>query len=187
MMATAEADIPAGTQDDALNMLRMANELESENPLWIVVFGTFSRQFVAFPRFTVPTGTMAVARCPRALAEKMRRVERGMRVRRTGELLTEGLLLMAAMPASPPPGINRKPEDMDTWELIIAYRHARALAKLNLSAALAKALSGWMFTVRHVLEKRGQYDKSYLHSQEGQTTLWCISGWRHQKHVGHRT
>ena len=47
---------------------------------------------------------------------------------------------------------------MDTPELINAYRHACALAELNLSAPLAKALSGWMLIVRRVLEKRGQYD-----------------------------
>ena len=174
-MPTAEATIPASMQGDALNMPRMADQLESENPLWIVVFGTYSRQFVAFPRFTVPAGTMAVARYPGALAEKMRRIEREMRVPGTGKLLTGELLLMATVSASLPPGINRKPEDMDTPELINAYRHAYALAELNLSAALAKALSGWMFTVRRVLERRGQYDESCLHSQEGRTALWCIS------------
>ena len=64
---------------------------------------------------------------------------------------------MAATPTSSP-DINHKPEDMDTPELINAYRHACALAELNLSAPLAKALSGWMLIVRRVLEKRGQYD-----------------------------
>ena len=92
---------------------------------------------------------------------------------------------MAAIPASLP-DINRKPEDMDTRELVNAYRHACALAELNLSAPLAKALSGWMFTVRRVLEKRGQYDKSCLHTQEGRATLWCISGSIYQNHAGRR-
>jgi hypothetical protein len=93
---------------------------------------------------------------------------------------------MAVMSASPP-GINRKPEDMDTRELVNAYQHACALAELNLSAPLAKALSGCMFTVRRVLEKRGQRSESYLNSQEGRTTLWCMSGSIYQKHADRRT
>ena len=76
MIAPGETARPADTQDDTLNMLRIADKLESENPLWIVVFGTYSRQFVAFPRFNAPMGTMAVARYPGALTERMRRIER---------------------------------------------------------------------------------------------------------------
>lgn len=74
---------PVGTQDETLNMQRIARKLESENPLWIVVFGIYSGQFVAFPRFNVPAGTMAVARYPGALKERMRRIEFAMRMPRT--------------------------------------------------------------------------------------------------------
>jgi hypothetical protein len=52
----------------------MAGELESENPLWIVIFGVYTRQFVAFPRF--PGGKMTVAWYPAALAARMREIER---------------------------------------------------------------------------------------------------------------
>ena len=92
-----------------------------------------------------------------------------------------------AVVLAPPPDINRKPEDMDTPELINAYKHACVLAELNLSAPLAKALSGWMFTVRRVLEKRGQYDESRLRIHESRATLWCMCGSIYQKHVGRRT
>jgi hypothetical protein len=66
-----------GTNDDyILEMLRAAEMLEIENPLWIVVFGVYSRQLVAFPRFDVPIGTMATAYYPVALVKRMRRIER---------------------------------------------------------------------------------------------------------------
>lgn len=68
------------------------------------------------------------------------------------------------MAATTPLGINRKPGEMETWELITAYRHAYALAGFHPSAQLAKALSGWLFAARNVLETRGRYDPSYLHS-----------------------
>jgi hypothetical protein len=57
-------------------MLHAARQLESENPLWIVIFGVYTRQFVAFPRFSAPGGTMAVAHCKEALTAKMRDIER---------------------------------------------------------------------------------------------------------------
>jgi len=62
------------------------------------------------------------------------------------------------MAASVPSGAHRRPGDMETPELMTAYRHAYALAELRPSAQLAKALAGWMFTARSTLEKRGQAD-----------------------------
>jgi hypothetical protein len=67
------------TADD--EMLRAAEKMESDNPLWIIVFGVYSRQFVAFPRFNAPKGTMAVAGYPPALTERMRAIERAARRR----------------------------------------------------------------------------------------------------------
>jgi hypothetical protein len=40
----------------------LAEIIEKENPGWIVVFGLYSRQFVCFPRFPVPQGTVLVSR-----------------------------------------------------------------------------------------------------------------------------
>jgi hypothetical protein len=76
MTATMPETQASGTQDRELAMLRTAAKLETDNPLWIVVFGVYSRQFIAFPRFNVPIGTMATARYPAALPGRMRRIER---------------------------------------------------------------------------------------------------------------
>jgi hypothetical protein len=64
---------------DENEMVRIASKLESENPLWIVIFGVYTRQFVGFPRFSVPSGTFAVALYPGALTSRMRDIERAAR------------------------------------------------------------------------------------------------------------
>jgi hypothetical protein len=56
-----------------------AMRLEAENPRWIVVFGVYTKEFVCFPRFTVPGGTIVAARRPRAVVTRMRRVEHSAR------------------------------------------------------------------------------------------------------------
>jgi hypothetical protein len=56
-------------------MRRIAARLEEDNPSWIVLFGVYTREFVAFPRFDVPSGTVLVARYPAALPPRMRTVE----------------------------------------------------------------------------------------------------------------
>jgi hypothetical protein len=53
----------------------IAGRLESEHPLWIVVYGGYSAEFVCFPKFSAPMGTMVVARYPAAIPERMRRLE----------------------------------------------------------------------------------------------------------------
>jgi hypothetical protein len=60
-------------------------EIESANPLWIVVFGLYSRQFVAFPSFTVPKGTVIPARYPTAMRERMRHIEHAAHIERDEE------------------------------------------------------------------------------------------------------
>ena len=52
-----------------------ARRLEHDNPGWIVVFGVYSRQFVAFPRFPAPPRTVVAAFYPAALPARMREVE----------------------------------------------------------------------------------------------------------------
>jgi hypothetical protein len=59
-----------------------ARELERDNPDWIVVFGVYSQQFVAFPRFPAPPRTIVVASYPGALPTRMRAVERRLHVAR---------------------------------------------------------------------------------------------------------
>jgi hypothetical protein len=63
-----------GISDDEYQAI--AEWLEEENPRWIVVFGVFSRQFIGFPRFDVPRGTMVVASYPDAIPARMREAER---------------------------------------------------------------------------------------------------------------
>jgi len=52
-----------------------ARRLEHDNPGWIVVFGVYTRQFVAFPRFPAPPRTIVAAVYPVALPGRMREVE----------------------------------------------------------------------------------------------------------------
>jgi hypothetical protein len=62
------ADEHAGRQE--------AHRIEAENPLWIVIFGVSSREFVCFPRFGLDGGSIVAARDPAALPPRMRTVER---------------------------------------------------------------------------------------------------------------
>jgi hypothetical protein len=71
-------------------MRRIAERLESANPLWMVVFGAYTHEFVAFPRFDTPRGGVIITRYPDALPDRMREVEKSRlldRVRR-GLLVT---------------------------------------------------------------------------------------------------
>jgi hypothetical protein len=57
----------------------VARQLEVDNPLWIVVFGVYSKEFVGFPRFTAPGGAIVIAQHPIALPPRMRQVENSAR------------------------------------------------------------------------------------------------------------
>ncbi len=67
----SSADVPG----DVAEMKRMAGQMEEDNPRWIVLFGEYSRQFVAFPRFKVRSGTVVAACYAKALPPRMRAVE----------------------------------------------------------------------------------------------------------------
>jgi hypothetical protein len=53
-----------------------ARRPETENPLWIVVFGVYSGEFACFPRFGLDGGAIVAAKDPRTLPPRMRTVER---------------------------------------------------------------------------------------------------------------
>jgi hypothetical protein len=53
----------------------MARESERDNPLWIVIFGVYTREFVCLPRFRVPPRTVVIARSLETAAPRMRLVE----------------------------------------------------------------------------------------------------------------
>ncbi len=52
-----------------------ARRLEAANPLWVVIFGSYSREFVCFPRFGPDGGSIVAARNPGALPPRMRTAE----------------------------------------------------------------------------------------------------------------
>lgn len=72
MSQAMAADVTPG---DVAKLKQIAERLEKDNPRWIVVFGEYTKQFVAFPRFPVPRGTVVAAHYPAALPAWMRAVE----------------------------------------------------------------------------------------------------------------
>jgi hypothetical protein len=52
-----------------------AARLDRDNPRWLVVWGTFSHQFVAFPLFEVPGGTVLCCRTGPELVRRMQQAE----------------------------------------------------------------------------------------------------------------
>ena len=66
-------------EDDAGR--EIAEELEQQHPRWIVIYGTFTGEFICLPRFAVPPGLKVVAIYPEAAAERMSKMERLYKVR----------------------------------------------------------------------------------------------------------
>jgi hypothetical protein len=64
-----------------------ARQIQLQHPGWMVLWGVYSRQYVAFPLFAAPAGTILAAGYPPALAPRMAEVERraqGKRRHRSG-------------------------------------------------------------------------------------------------------
>lgn len=59
---------------------------------------------------------------------------------------------------------HRAPRDMDTWELVATFRHARALLGFTPGVQLSRALANFMFAARRELAHRGECDDDYLYS-----------------------
>jgi hypothetical protein len=53
-----------------------ARQIESHHPGWMVLWGVYSKQYVAFPLFAAPPGTILTAGYSPALAARMAAVER---------------------------------------------------------------------------------------------------------------
>ena len=66
--------------DDELSR-EAAERTERENPGWIVVFGVFTKEFVCFPRFPAPAGTIITALYPDAIPPRMRKIEHALQDR----------------------------------------------------------------------------------------------------------
>jgi hypothetical protein len=59
----------------------IAEDIRQQRPGWLVIFGCYSRQFVAFPLFAVSKRTILTAQYPDALIDRMTRAEQQRRVR----------------------------------------------------------------------------------------------------------
>ena len=57
------------------DMRLMAQQLEHDNPSWIVLYGGYSKEFVAFPRFAAPRGTIVATTNAAALPSRLRQIE----------------------------------------------------------------------------------------------------------------
>jgi hypothetical protein len=53
-----------------------AREIEAQRPGWMVVWGTYTKEYVAFPLFHAPGGTVVIAVYPEALVARMEAAER---------------------------------------------------------------------------------------------------------------
>lgn len=53
-----------------------ARQIESARPGWLVIWGIYSREYVAFPLFRTPRGIVVVAAYPEALVARMEAAER---------------------------------------------------------------------------------------------------------------
>lgn len=53
-----------------------AREIEQQQPGWMVLYGTYSHEYVAFPLFHAPPGTILAAAYPPALIARIQQTER---------------------------------------------------------------------------------------------------------------
>jgi hypothetical protein len=52
-----------------------AARLAADNPCWLVIYGTWTRDLVVYPRFKVPPGTWLAAPSAAVLLPRMRKIE----------------------------------------------------------------------------------------------------------------
>jgi hypothetical protein len=68
---------PVTFNDEACR--EIAQHIESECPHWIVIFGVYTKQFVAFPLFDAPPGTTVTGFYPDSLIKRLRNIEQRLR------------------------------------------------------------------------------------------------------------
>jgi len=68
---TSEPRIP---HPDALHG-EVASQIQRDHPNWLVMWGVYTRQYVAFPLFNAPKGTIARDPDPDQLVNRMRQME----------------------------------------------------------------------------------------------------------------
>lgn len=67
--------------DDEDECRAIAKEIQRERPEWMVLFGCYSRHFVAFPLFALRRRVIVTAHYPDALVARMDKAERLLRIR----------------------------------------------------------------------------------------------------------
>jgi hypothetical protein len=83
-----DSETRAGSPEGPDTGWEQAREIEQRQPGWIVVYGIYSKEYVAFPLFPAPPGTILTAAYPPALITRMQRAEqrlRGGKSRHRGE------------------------------------------------------------------------------------------------------
>ena len=66
-----------GEMQDSGQAVMVAERLEADNPDWMVVYGSYSREFVAFPVYPdAPDNCYCSAKDPSALDGRIRETER---------------------------------------------------------------------------------------------------------------
>jgi hypothetical protein len=55
---------------------RNAHEIQQQQPGWMVLYGTYSHEYVAFPLFPAPPETILTAAYPPALLARIQQTER---------------------------------------------------------------------------------------------------------------
>jgi hypothetical protein len=68
------SEMPGRNSDD--ECLDIVARISQDFPDWLVIWGTYTRQFVAFPLFAAPPGAFVTAHRPGALITRMRNTER---------------------------------------------------------------------------------------------------------------
>jgi hypothetical protein len=77
-----------------------AAQLQHDHRNWLVMWGCYTRAYIAFPLFPGPRGTVLTAAAPADMAAKMRRAERSAGVR---------------VPAPSPPQDWQGSQDSQNW------------------------------------------------------------------------
>ena len=52
-----------------------AHQIGRDFPQWLVMWGSYSREYWAYPTFAAPSGTIAHSRDPNDLAQQMRKMQ----------------------------------------------------------------------------------------------------------------
>ena len=66
----------SGSADRYQDGCQNAQQIERDHPLWMVIFGCYSHEYVAFPLFQAPPGTVLAAHYAPALIARMEGAER---------------------------------------------------------------------------------------------------------------